>query len=55
MRIFPFLGFVSSAEDLELSEFLGLDPARMWSILIFEWLDYTFAFYAYTKRVDIDG
>ena len=51
MRIFPFLGFVNSAEDQELSEFLGLDPARTWSIFLFEWLDYTYVFYAYTKPV----
>ena len=52
MRIIPFLGFVKSTEDASLAEFLGLDPARTWSILVFEWLDYTFAFYAYTKRVE---
>lgn len=54
MRIFPFLGFVSSKEDEELATFLELDLSRTWSILIFEWLDYTFAFYAYTKRVEVE-
>ena len=55
MRIVPFLGFVKSREDVELASFLQLDPDREWSILVFEWLNYTYAFYAYAKRVSSDS
>ena len=52
MRYLPFLGFVTNDEDPDLLEFLELDPERKWNIFIFEWLSFTYAFFAYARKVD---
>lgn len=53
-RWFPYLGLVNEKDAPDLVDFLQLDPGRGWKVFVFDWLWYTYAFFAYCPNKEME-